>query len=112
MPFRDPLTSDHLAEIRARYEMSPRRAPCSYQDAVVWKDVLALLFEIKRLRLYPLEIHQVRTCIRPTPDTIGGICKEMVDRAADEPCVRENEMLKAELLNPDAGTGKRTRGLR
>jgi len=98
MPFRAPLTAEDLAKIRARYEACPQRAPCAYQDAVVWEDVLALLFEIKRLRALALTAHQLRDNLKRPGSCLDGVWQEFLDSLAVEPCVVELGELKDDLL--------------
>lgn len=98
MPFRTPLTAEQLAEIRARYEISARRAPCSYQDTVVWKDILTLMFEIKRLRCLALTAHQLRESFKMPNSCLDTVWQEFMDTLAIEPCVTELGELKDEML--------------
>ncbi|WP_233234803.1 hypothetical protein [Bordetella sp. LUAb4] len=100
MPFRPPLTSADLAKIRARYEASSDRAPCAYQDIVVWEDILALLHEIKRLRALALTAHQLRDSLKKPNSCLDGVWEDFRNALAMEPCVAELGDLKIELLGP------------
>ncbi|ANN78881.1 hypothetical protein [Bordetella flabilis] len=112
MAFKPPLPTETLTRIRARYEPSATRAPCSYQDTAVWADILALLHEIKRMRAMLLRAEQLRERF-PQPN--GALCEvweEFLRNLADEPCVRERGMWKEALFEPmekDKGKTKRPR---
>ncbi|OZI26726.1 hypothetical protein CAL26_05230 [Bordetella genomosp. 9] len=100
MPFRPALTREELAKIRARYAPTPERAPCNYQDAVVWADVVTLLYEIKRLRAMLLKAEQLRDRF-PRPDNaLNPLWERFVRELSEEPCVIEQVQLKSELLSP------------
>jgi hypothetical protein len=98
MPFRPPLTHEDLAKIRTRYEITPGRAPCSYQDAVVWRDVITLLYEVKRLRALTLTAHQLRDNIKQPGSCLDVVWREFLEQLATEPCVLEQGDLKDDLL--------------
>jgi hypothetical protein len=100
MPFRTPLTSADLAKIRARYEASADRAPCAYQDKVVWEDVLALLHEIKRLRALALTAHQLRDSLKKPNSCLDSVWEDFRNALSAEPCVVELGELKSDLLGP------------
>ncbi len=100
MPFRPPLTSADLARIRARYEASASRAPCAYQDNVVWEDILTLLHEIKRLRALALTVHQLRDSLHKPNSCLDGVWEELRRALETEPCVQELGQLKSDLLGP------------
>lgn len=100
MPFRSPLTAADLAKIRARYEASADRAPCSYQDQVVWEDVLTLLHEIKRLRALALTAHQLRDSLKKPNSCLDGVWEDFRNALSLEPCVMELGDLKSDLLGP------------
>ncbi|AOB32235.1 hypothetical protein AKI39_18200 [Bordetella sp. H567] len=100
MPLRPPLTRDDLTRIRARYEVTPDRAPCSYQDAVVWHDVIALLHEIKRLRAMLLRAEQLRERFPKPGNCLDQVWEKFQHDLAAEPCVRELGQIKEELTAP------------
>ncbi|CAM4073571.1 hypothetical protein [Bordetella bronchialis] len=97
MPLRPPLTHEDLTRIRARYEMTPGRAPCSYQDAVVWRDVVALLHEIKRLRAMLLRAEQLRERFPKPGNCLDEVWEKFQRDLAAEPCVVELGEIKSEL---------------
>jgi hypothetical protein len=100
MPFRPPLTIADLTAIRARYEIKPERAPCSYQDSVVWEDILALLYEVKRLRAERLVAYQLRDCFRKPGNFLDTVWEEFMINLESEPCVLEQTALTRELTAP------------
>lgn len=77
MPFKTPLT---YAELRAIRERQPWNA-----------DVLALLWEVKRLRTYPLRLHQIADDLNRPAGITGGIFDDMMDAVPHEPCVQERD---------------------
>lgn len=84
MPFKDPLTADQLRAIRERQPWNP--------------DVMALLWEIKRLRSVLLRLHQVSCDLQRPAGLMGGIYDDLMDGLAKEPCVVERDQMTAELL--------------
>jgi hypothetical protein len=100
MPFRPPLTHKDLARIRARYEITPDRAPCAYQDAVVWKDIVALLREIARLRSMLLRAQQLRERFPRPHNCLDDVWEEFVADLAKEPCIAELGEIKDALTLP------------
>ncbi|MCF7767308.1 hypothetical protein [Achromobacter pulmonis] len=84
MPFRPPLTAEQL---RAIYERQP------------WNpDVIALLWEVKRLRTWPLRFHQMVDELKRPVGITGVVYDQAVEDLPQEPCVQEQEQMTAELL--------------
>ncbi|OZI61758.1 hypothetical protein [Bordetella genomosp. 11] len=100
MPLRPPLTHHDLARIRARYEVTPDRAPCAYQDDIVWRDIIALLHEIKRLRAMLLRAEQLRDRFPKPANCLDHVWEKFQSDLAAEPCVQELGQIKAELTAP------------
>ncbi|QET71452.1 hypothetical protein [Bordetella bronchiseptica] len=88
MPFRDPLTHAQLRAIRERQPWNP--------------DVVALLWEVKRLRAMMLRAYQLAPDF-PRPAGVLSYCYDtfMADLAV-EPCVLERNENVAELLDAPA----------
>lgn len=84
MPFKAPLTFDELRAIRER---QPWNA-----------DVIALLWEIKRMRSMLLRLHQVSGDLKRPASLMGEIYDELLSSLAVEPCVIERDRMTAELL--------------
>lgn len=84
MPFKDPLTVADLRAIRERQPWNP--------------DVMALLWEIKRLRSVLLRLHQVSGDLKRPASLMGEIYDDLIDGLAKEPCVQERDQMTAELL--------------
>lgn len=84
MPFRDPLTLEQLRDIRERQPWNP--------------DVIALLWEVKRLRSIVLRLHQVSGDLKRPPSLMGEIYDDLMAGLADEPCVIERDQDVAALL--------------
>lgn len=84
MPFRPPLT---FAQLRAMRERQPNNA-----------DVIALLWEIKRLRSVLLRLHQVSGDLKRPPSLMGQIYDDLMEGLAAEPCVIERDQDVAALL--------------
>ncbi|PND31537.1 hypothetical protein C1I89_22110 [Achromobacter pulmonis] len=84
MPFKEPLTADQLRTIRLRQPWNP--------------DVIALLWEIKRLRSVLLRLHQVSGDLKRPASLMGEIYDDLMEGLAAEPCVIERDQMTAELL--------------
>ncbi len=84
MPFRKPLT---FAQLRAMRERQPNNP-----------DVIALLWEVKRLRSVLLRLHQVSGDLKRPPSLMGQIYDDLIAGVAEEPCVIERDQDVAELL--------------
>lgn len=84
MPFKAPLPTDELRAIRERQPWNP--------------DVIALLWEVKRLRSVVLRLHQVSGDLRRPASLMGEIYDDLMAGLADEPCVIERDRDTAELL--------------
>lgn len=84
MPFKDPLT---FADLRAIRERQPWNA-----------DVLALLWEVKRLRAALLRLHQVSCDLKRPAGLTGEIYDDLLAGLAKEPCVLERDQMTMELL--------------
>ncbi len=88
MPFKAPLTFDELRAIRER---QPWNA-----------DVIALLWEIKRMRSMLLRLHQVSGDLKRPASLVGEIYDDLMAALATEPCVIERQQMTAELLDTPA----------
>lgn len=84
MPFRNPLSAEQLRAIRERQPWNP--------------DVIALLWEIKRLRATVLRLHQVSGDLKRPASLMGQIYDDLLAGLAVEPCVIEHDQMTAELL--------------
>lgn len=84
MPFKAPLTTEQLRAIRERQPWNP--------------DVIALLWEIKRLRSMLLRLHQVSDDLKRPASLMGEIYDDLLAGLAVEPCVIERDQMTAELL--------------
>jgi hypothetical protein len=105
MPFRRPLTAEDLRQIQARYRPLPEIASRTFQEAAVWRDVYALLSEIKRLRATVLRVHQLRAGVPRPVGCLEEVWQELMQLLDAEPCVVEREGWTRDLLNPSDGTG-------
>ncbi|CUJ45457.1 hypothetical protein [Achromobacter sp. 2789STDY5608628] len=85
MPFKAPLTAEQLRTIRERQPWNP--------------DVIALLWEIKRLRSALLRLHQVSGELKRPTGLMGGIYDDLMEGLIVEPCVIERDQMTAELLD-------------
>lgn len=85
MPFKVPLTH---AELRVIRERQPWNA-----------DVLALLWEVKRMRSLLLRVHQVSCDLKRPAGLMGDIYDELLASLALEPCIQESDKATAELLD-------------
>lgn len=84
MPFKAPLTTEQLRAIRERQPWNP--------------DVIALLWEVKRLRATLLRLHQVSGDLKRPASLMGEIYDDLLAGLAVEPCVIERDRDTAELL--------------
>jgi hypothetical protein len=84
MPFKAPLTHADLRAIRERQPWNP--------------DVIALLWEIKRMRSEFLRWHQVSNDLKRPTGLMGDIYDELLERLAVEPCVAERDQDTQELM--------------
>ncbi len=84
MPFRNPLPADELRAIRERQPWNP--------------DLIALLWEVKRLRSVVLRLHQVSGDLKRPASLMGEIYDDLMAGLAVEPCVLERDQDVAELL--------------
>jgi len=92
MPFKVPLTH---AELRVIRERQPWNA-----------DVLALLWEVKRMRSLLLRVHQVSCDLKRPAGLMGDIYDELLADLVLEPCILERDQMTAELLETAAGQRK------
>lgn len=84
MPFKPPLTHADLRAIRERQPWNP--------------DVIALLWEVKRMRSEFLRWHQVSNDLKRPTGLMGGIYDELLERLAVEPCVVERDQDTQDLM--------------
>lgn len=84
MPFKAPLSHADLRAIRERQPWNP--------------DVIALLWEVKRMRSEFLRWHQVSNDLKRPTGLMGGIYDELLERLAVEPCVQERDADTHELM--------------
>ncbi len=84
MPFKAPLTVDELRAIRERQPWNP--------------DVIALLWEVKRMRSMLLRLHQVSGDLKRPASLVGEIYDDLITALAAEPCVIEFRQTTSELL--------------
>lgn len=84
MPFKAPLTYSELRAIR-------ERQPWNH-------DVLALLWEVKRLRSVLLRMHQVSGDLKRPASLMGEIYDDLMAALAVEPCVVERDQDVAQML--------------
>jgi len=75
MGLKPPLPTDQLHKIQERNRDSP--------------DVLALLWEIKRMRATLLYADQLQRMLTTLPGPQGAILDTLRDKLKDEPCVKE-----------------------
>lgn len=75
MALKPPLPTDQLRTIQKRNRDSP--------------DVLALLWEIKRMRATLLYADQLQRMLTTLPGPQGAILDTLRDKLKDEPCVKE-----------------------
>ncbi len=79
-----PLTTEQLRAIRERQPNNP--------------DVIALLWEIKRMRSMLLRLNQVSGDLKRPASIVGEIYDDLMAALAVEPCVVEFKQTTAELL--------------
>lgn len=77
MPFKAPLAHSDLRAIRERQPWN--------------EDVLALLWEIKRIRSMVLRAHQVSCDLKRPAGQAGKLYDELLSSLAVEPCVLERD---------------------
>lgn len=88
MPFKAPLTHADLRAIRERQPWNP--------------DVIALLWEVKRMRSEFLRWHQVSNDLKRPTGLMGNIYDELLEHLAAEPCVAERDQDTQEMMEaPD-----------
>lgn len=114
MPFRPPLTAEVLRQIQERYRPLPEIASRAFQEQAVWRDVYALLSEIKRMRALVLRVHQLRAGVPRPVGCLEPVWDELMRLLDVEPCVVERNETARELLDPDprspaAGTDRNRR---
>lgn len=89
MPFRPALTAEDLHNMRVRN---------THPDGTIDPDLLAALWEIKRLRSLLLRLDQVSCDLRRPSGLMGDIYDELMQQIAVEPCVIERKEWTAEIL--------------
>lgn len=94
MPFKAPLSHADLRAIRERQPWNP--------------DVIALLWEVKRMRSEMLRWHQVSNDLKRPAGLMGDIYDELLQRLGAEPCVLERDKDVGELLD---APGKLRKGM-
>ncbi|MGE8449113.1 MAG: hypothetical protein ACN6OP_00535 [Pseudomonadales bacterium] len=85
MPFKDPLTHDDLRAIRERQPWNP--------------DVIALLWEVKRLRALVLGANQLSGGLQRPTGILGTVFDDWIKQIHAEPCVIERDQVTRELLD-------------
>ncbi|AZY49660.1 hypothetical protein C0J09_11310 [Bordetella avium] len=83
MPFRPPL---HLSELRAIQDRNPGN-----------EDVLALLWEIKRLQSLVIRLNQVLPEMHRPTGVLGPAFDALAEQVPKEPCVTEISMRAIEV---------------
>lgn len=86
MPLKAPLTHADLRAIRERQPWNT--------------DVIALLWEVKRMRSEFLRWHQVSNDLKRPAGLMGDIYDELLERLALEPCLAERDLDTQELMEP------------
>ncbi|MBR8657892.1 hypothetical protein KDH83_31750 [Achromobacter sp. Marseille-Q0513] len=89
MPFRPALTTEDLRNMRVRN---------THPDGTIDPDLLAALWEIKRLRTYPLRLHQMAGELKRPIGVTGIVYDGVLAELPAEPCVQERDQMTAELL--------------
>lgn len=88
MPFKPPLSHNDLRSIRERQPWNT--------------DVIALLWEVKRLRASLLRAYQLSHDFKRPPGIAGDLYDELVGALRAEPCVIERDQDIQELMEaPD-----------
>ena len=88
MPFKQPLTHADLRTIRERQPWNP--------------DVIALLWEVKRLRSVLLRAYQLSDDFKRPAGITGGLYDDFMSALRDEPCVIERDRNVQEMMEtPD-----------
>jgi len=111
MPLRRPLTADDLHRIQERYRRclaTPDRALAAKH---VWRDVVTLLYEIKRMRAAVLRVYQLRAGVPRPIGCMEGVWMELMQLLEVEPCVTErdewvNGMLRPKMKTPAMDGGR------
>lgn len=88
MPFKPPLSHNDLRAIRERQPWNT--------------DVIALLWEVKRLRASLLRAHQLSVDLKRPPGVTGDLYDEFMEAMRAEPCVIERDKDVRDLMEaPD-----------
>ncbi len=88
MPFKAPLTHAELRAIRERQSWNA--------------DVLALLWEIKRLRSVLLRAHQLSNDFKRPAGVTAGLYDDFMEALRAEPCVIERDQDVREMMEEPA----------
>ena len=86
MPFKPPLPTDELRAMRERQPWNP--------------DVIALLWEVKRLRATLLRLHQLRGNFPRPGGMMGQLHDDLMRQMDTEPCIIERDKVVKEVLYP------------
>lgn len=86
MPFKDPLSHADLRLIRERQPWNP--------------DVIALLWEVKRLRSILLRAYQLSGDFKRPAGITGELYDDFMRTLHREPCVLERDDMKDALMEP------------
>ncbi|OAE63389.1 hypothetical protein DBL07_00495 [Achromobacter mucicolens] len=86
MPFKKPLSHADLRFIRERQPWNP--------------DVIALLWEVKRLRSILLRAYQLSGDFKRPAGITGELYDDFMRDLHHEPCVLERDDMKAALMEP------------
>ncbi|WMD24062.1 hypothetical protein RAS12_30690 (plasmid) [Achromobacter seleniivolatilans] len=86
MPFKAPLTHADLRAIRERQPWNP--------------DVIALLWEVKRMRSVLLRAHQLSDDFKRPAGITGCLYDDFMNGLRDEPCVIERDRDVQEMMEP------------
>lgn len=84
MPFKAPLTHADLRSIRARQPWNP--------------DLIALLWEVKRLRSVLLRAYQLSGDFKRPAGITGDLYDDFMKALRDEPCVIERDQDVQEMM--------------
>ncbi|WP_338881593.1 hypothetical protein WHX56_14265 [Achromobacter veterisilvae] len=85
MPFKDPLTAEQLSAIKARQPWN--------------SDIVALLWEISRLRSFILRANQLSGDLQRPHGILGTVFDDWIQQIHAEPCVLERDQVTRELLD-------------